>query len=82
MCFEIYAAYDTANVKTTPSYTDAFEPLGATTEFTRKVCLYKLTRQANAKLEFDMCTNNECEWVRSLVCGALLLSLTILSAFL
>ena len=26
-----------------------------------QVCLYKITKKANAKLYFDMCTNNKCE---------------------
>lgn len=61
MCVEITALYDTSRVRTTPAYTEAFEELGAVTPFTRTVCLHKLTHQANAELDFDMCTNNECE---------------------
>lgn len=61
VCVTIAATYDTSNVRTTPSYTDSFEPLAPTTTFSKTVCLHKLTRQANAKLDFDMCTNNQCE---------------------
>jgi hypothetical protein len=56
------ASYDTRKVKTSPPYEQYYEPLGATTVFSRKVCLYKLTKQADATLTFDMCTSNKCEW--------------------
>jgi hypothetical protein len=70
VCLTILATYNTAGVKTTPAYTEAFEPLGKTTVFSRKVCLYKLTKQANAQLDFDMCTNNKCEWRPRLITAA------------
>ncbi|GBF95902.1 hypothetical protein Rsub_08493 [Raphidocelis subcapitata] len=59
ICIEISASYDTGAVSTTPSYTDLFEPLAPTTTFKRTVCLHKLTRQADAKLDYDMCINNK-----------------------
>lgn len=37
LCFTVSATYDTSKVKTTPSYTDAFEALAPTTTFSRKV---------------------------------------------
>jgi hypothetical protein len=58
---EIAANYDTGSVTTTPAYTDLFESLAPTTTFKRTVCLYKLTKQASAKLGFDMCINNKRE---------------------
>jgi hypothetical protein len=33
------------------------------TSFTRTVCLHKLTKQADASLTFDMCSNNKCACV-------------------
>lgn len=37
VCVDITAKYNTAGVKTTPPYTDAFEPLGDVTTVTHKV---------------------------------------------
>ncbi|GBF90081.1 hypothetical protein Rsub_02789 [Raphidocelis subcapitata] len=59
-CVEVYATYDTSKVVTSPPYEQYYEPLGEeTTVFSRKVCLYKLTKQADATLKFDMCTSNK-----------------------
>ena len=58
-CVEVFATYDTARVQTSPDYQQWYQPLGEQTAFSRKVCLYKLTKQADATLTFDMCTSNK-----------------------
>ena len=59
-CVEVTAAYDAARVRTSPPYAElGFEELGATMPVSRTVCVFKLTKQAEASLDFDMCTNNE-----------------------
>lgn len=60
-CVEIYATYDTSKVVTSPPYEQYYQPMGDFTTFSNKVCLYKLTKQADATLKFDMCTSNKCE---------------------
>ncbi|KIY95900.1 hypothetical protein MNEG_12061 [Monoraphidium neglectum] len=59
-CVEVMAVYNTSRVATSPRYDQWYEPLGEdTTTFSRKFCLYKLTKQADATLKFDMCTSNK-----------------------
>jgi hypothetical protein len=60
-CVEVLATYNTSRVRTSPPYQYDYAPMGDTTTFSRKVCLYKLTQQADATLTFDMCSSNKCE---------------------
>jgi hypothetical protein len=67
---EIFATYDTSKLVTSPPYEQYYEPLAETHVFSRKVCLYKLTKQADATLTFDMCSSNKCECKGRLGAGA------------
>ncbi|KAI8470461.1 MAG: hypothetical protein J3K34DRAFT_420580 [Monoraphidium minutum] len=58
-CVEVMATYDTSKLVTSPPYQQWYQPYGDTHTFSRKVCLYKLTKQADATLKFDMCTSNK-----------------------